>query len=171
MQNKEDQDDSELSGAEFLGELIDTISGGSLPSIRLTQQIHSFLNNVQAKIDLTQIGLVKYHMSRAKKLSKLVNMIEDTLIDPEADRVVLSEEERVELLKHYSKELQVSIEFITSKANKPTISSPEGMKNAAGEDTTARKNFTSELSPEQRQRIRNLALTLKNTLTLRIDKE
>ena len=163
MQNTDSQEET-VSGSEFLGELIDTISGGQLPSIRLTQQIHAFLNNVQAKMDLTQIGLVKYHMSRAKKLSRLVEMIEDTIISPEADRVTLSEEERVELLKHYSKELQVSVEFITSKANRPTISSPEGMKNAAGEDTTVRKNFTSELSPEQRQRIRNLALTLKSRL-------
>jgi len=158
------QEEEKKSGTKFLGDLIDTISEGATPSVSLVQQIHWFLNNVQARVDLTQIGLVKYHMSRAKKLSRLVELIEDTIIPPDSEIVSLGEEERLELLKHYSKELQVSVEFIVSKAKSPTISSPEGMKVAAGEETQVKRNAATQLSPEQRQRIRNLALTLKSKL-------
>lgn len=154
----------EPQGHEFLGELIDTVADGEPPSSQLMMTVHRFLNNTQAKVDLTQVGLVKYHMSRVKKLSRLIELIEDQLIPPEAEIVVLGEEERMELLKHFSKELQVSVEFITTKATKPTISSSEGMKSAAGEDMAAKKNFATQLSPEQRQKIRNLALHLKSRL-------
>ena len=154
----------EPQGHEFLGELIDTVADGEPPSSQLMMAVHRFLNNTQAKVDLTQVGLVKYHMSRVKKLSKLVDLIEDTIIPPDVEILALGEEERMELLKHFSKELQVSTEFITTKATKPTISSSEGMKNVAGEDMTAKKNFAAQLSPEQRQKIRNLALHLKSRL-------
>jgi hypothetical protein len=154
----------EPQGHEFLGELIDTVADGEPPSPQLMMTVHRFLNNVQAKVDLTQVGLVKYHMTRVKKLSRLIELIEDQVIPPEAEVLVLGEEERMELLKHFSKELQIAVDFITTKASKPTISSSEGMKNAAGEDVSSKKNFASQLSPEKRQRIRNLALALKERL-------
>jgi hypothetical protein len=154
----------EPQGHEFLGELIDTVADGEPPSAQLMMTIHRFLNNIQAKVDLTQVGLVKYHMGRAKKLSKMIEMIEDQIIPPEAEAVALGEEERMDLLKHFSRELQISVEFITTRASKPTISSSEGMKNAAGEDVSTKKNVASQLSPERRQRIRNLALALKAKL-------
>jgi hypothetical protein len=154
----------EPQGYEFLGELIDTVADGEPPSTQLMMTVHRFLNNLQAKVDLTQVGLVKYHMSRAKKLSKLIEMIEDQIIPPDVDVVALGEEERMELLKHFSKELQIAVEFITTKASKPTISSSDGMKSAAGEDVSTKKNFASQMSPERRQRIRNLAMALKARL-------
>ena len=153
------------SGPEFLGHLIDAIAGGKMPSTALLQQVHGFLHNLQAKVDLTQVGMVKFYMDRAKKLSNLIEVIENAIIPPGTNIVALSSEERLELLKLWTKELSVAVEFITSRANKPTISSPEGMKNATGEDLNAKKSFASQLSPEQRQRIRSMSLVFKARLT------
>jgi len=159
------QDHTEVSDDhKFLGDLMGSIATGSPMTAEMVGKLQTLLTNFQTKVDLAQVGLARYHMSRARKLSRLISVIEDTIIPPDAESVTLPEGERAELLKHFSKELAVSTEFLMSKATKPTISSPEGMKNSVGDDTSSKKQVGVSISPEARQRIRNLALSLKSRL-------
>lgn len=166
MQNGNNEMDTvqEPQGQKCLSELIDTVADGEPPSPQLMLTINRFLNNVQAKVDLTQMGIVKFHLSRIKRLSKLIEFLEDELIPPDAETSALSQEEKILLLKHFAKDIKVSVDYVTERATKPTISSPDGMKSAAGEETRVKNTMASALSPERRQRIRNLSLMLANRL-------